>query len=47
MTKITSLEFTVSILGVAKLNKERNLYIETLLTRKTRKDKLLYLIEVA
>ena len=26
-TKITSLEFTVSIFGVAKLNKERNPYI--------------------
>ena len=46
-TKITGLEFTVSIFGVAKLDKERNLFIWTLLTRKTRKDKLLYLIEVA
>ena len=27
MTKITGLEFTVSIFGVAKLNKERNSYI--------------------
>ena len=47
MTKITGLEFTVSIFGVAKLNKERNLHIRILLTIKTRKDKLLYLIEVA
>ena len=47
MTKITSLEFTVSIFGVTKLNNERNPYIGTLLTRKTRKDKLLYLIEFA
>ena len=46
-TKITGLEFTVSIFGVAKLNKEWNPYITTLLTRKTRKYKLLYLIEVA
>ena len=47
MTKITSLEFTVSIFGVAKLDKERNSFILTLLTRETRKDKLLYLSEVA
>ena len=47
MAKITSLEFIVSIFGVAKLNKERNPYIGAMLTRKTRKDKLLYLIEVA
>ena len=46
-TKITSLEFTVSIFGVTKLNKERNPYIGTLLTRRTRKYKLLYLIEVS
>ena len=45
--KVMSLEFIVSIFGDAKLDKERNSFIWTLLTRKTRKDKLLYLNEVA
>ena len=45
-TKITGLEFTVSIFGVAKLNKERNPYLYTLLTIETIEDKLLYLTEV-
>ena len=34
MTKITSLEFTVSIFGVAKLDKERNLLSELCLQEK-------------
>ena len=47
MTKITNLKSTVSIFSVTKFDKERNLFIRNLLTRKTGENKLLYLIKVA